>query len=62
MKQADDAWEALKLSGADPHRMGEISQVLMAAKPPLQGDSSALACPHCGTTVHLSFDRDPGAG
>jgi hypothetical protein len=62
LKQAEDAWEALKLSGADPYRLGQISQVLMAAKSPRRGDSSARPCPHCGTTVHLSFHRDLSAG
>jgi hypothetical protein len=56
--KADDAWDALKDSGADPHRLGETGEVRITAEW-LGGDASTRGCPHCGQSVYLSFDRDP---
>ena len=56
VSKAEDAWEALKLSGVDPHRLGQIGEVVVSAKW-THGDSSTEACPHCGRTFQVSFER-----
>ena len=57
VRKAEDAWEALKDSGADPHRLGQISQVLVAVQWG-GGDSMTQSCPHCRQPLYLSFDGD----
>jgi hypothetical protein len=58
MREAEDAWEELKLSGANPHYLGQISQVLLAAEWPGGRDTISRACPHCRQTLYLSFERE----
>jgi hypothetical protein len=53
--QAEDAWEALKNSGADPHRLGQIGQVQMGADWPGGSETMSRSCPHCRRAVFLSF-------
>lgn len=55
--KAEDAWGKLKDSGVDPHRLGQIGEVVISAKW-THGDSSTEACPHCGRTFQLSFERE----
>jgi molybdenum-dependent DNA-binding transcriptional regulator ModE len=54
--KAEDAWEALKVSGVDPDRLGQLGEVVISAKW-TNGDSRTDACPHCGRTFQLSFER-----
>ncbi|MEO8454880.1 MAG: hypothetical protein ABI454_06960, partial [Sphingomicrobium sp.] len=60
--EAEDDWEALKQSGADPHRLGRIGEVVIAAKAGGRGCSWTQACPHCGQSVHLWFEREDRSG
>jgi hypothetical protein len=56
VEKEDEAWEALKDRGADPHRLGEVGEVVLSAEPP-RTDSMTRACPHCRRSLFLAFAR-----
>ena len=59
--KADDIWGKLKDSGVDPHRLGQLGEVVISAQW-TNCDSRTHACPHCGRTFQLSFERDRRGG